>query len=113
MRQELGTQGETQAAEFLRLKGFTILSQNRRERFSEADIICQDGDTIVLVEVKTRSGQFADPLTALTPAKLRRLRRSLALLAAQHPTRNIRLDAVTVYWKPGTEPVLTHYTNLL
>ncbi len=113
MRSELGAQGETQAAELLRSKGYHIIATNVRARFSEADIICRDGDCLVLVEVKTRSTRFADPLQAVGAAKLRRLRRALNLLAAQYPENNVRLDVVTLYWEPDHTPVINHYLNVL
>lgn len=112
-RQELGEQGEHLATELLRLKGYHILVTNLRSRFSEGDIVARDGDTIVLVEVKTRSSNFADPITAITPTKLRRLRRVLNYLAGQYPNRDIRLDAVTIYWKPDSKPLLTHYESIV
>ncbi|HSI20743.1 MAG TPA: YraN family protein [Verrucomicrobiae bacterium] len=111
--QLLGAQGETQAAEFLKRQGFVLIARNVRKRFSEADLICLDGETIVLVEVKTRSTRFTDPLQAVTPQKLRRLNRSLHLLSAQYPNQNIRLDVVAVYWEPGREPLITHYPNII
>lgn len=112
-RQTLGAQGEAQAAELLRLKGYHILVTNLRTRFSEADIVAADGNEIVIVEVKTRSTDFADPITAVTPLKIRRLRRAMRLLAAKYPERNVRLDVVTVYWKPEETPILTHYENVI
>jgi putative endonuclease len=111
--QKLGEQGEILATELLRLAGYQILVTNLRSRFSEGDIVCQKGDTIILVEVKTRSSRFTDPLQAITPTKIRRLKRTLNYLAAKFPNSNIRLDAITVYWEPDSPPVLNHYQNIL
>jgi putative endonuclease len=110
---KLGAQGETRAAEFLCTLGFHILVTNLRSRFSEADIIALDGEDIVLVEVKTRSSRFSDPLTALTRAKIQKLRRAMLLLSAKYPNRNIRLDIVTLYWQPEREPEIHHYKQVL
>ena len=52
----LGRVGEEKAAEFLKNKGYEIIKANHRSHFGEVDIIAKDGDTIVFVEVKTRSG---------------------------------------------------------
>lgn len=111
--QELGEQGETQATELLQSLGYHIIVRNLRSRFSEVDILCRDGDTVVMVEVKTRSSRYHDPLLAVTRTKLRRLQRSMRLLAARYPNQNIRLDVVTVYWEPDRPPTLTHYPNIL
>jgi putative endonuclease len=112
-RAELGAQGEHLAAELLRSKGYHILGTNLRTRFSEVDILCQNHDSVVIVEVKTRTSTWDDPLNAIGPRKLQRLRRALHSAAARFPDRNIRLDAVTVYWKPDYEPIITHHENLL
>jgi Holliday junction resolvase-like predicted endonuclease len=69
--------------------------------------------TIVLLEVKTRSTPLQDPLQAISCTKLLRLQRVLNQLEGQYPNRDIRLDAVTVYWKPDSEPQLHHFESLL
>ena len=47
-------------------------------RWGEIDIIAIDGNEIVFVEVKTRtSDRFGDPLEAITPHKLKALRRTI------------------------------------
>lgn len=109
---ERGAQGETLAATFLVSKGYVLLEKNLRGRYSEGDLLLEDGETLALVEVKTR--QKFEALESITPQKLRRLRRLLALLAARYPNRDIRLDAVTVYWDQVTgEPVINHYSTIL
>ncbi len=55
---ELGKQGEEIATEFLINKGFKILKRNWHFGRLELDIIAIDGDTLVFVEVKTRSTNY-------------------------------------------------------
>ncbi len=50
-----GSRGERLAARLLKQKGYRILARNCRSRWGELDLIARDGDTIVFVEVKTRS----------------------------------------------------------
>ncbi len=70
--------GEALAALFLRLKGYRIEARNWRCQLGELDIIAWDGDTLVFIEVKTRTGRTAgSPEEAVTAGKQRRL----ALLA--------------------------------
>jgi putative endonuclease len=52
---ERGRWGEERAARFLKKKKYRILTSNYTSRYGEIDIIAQCGDTIVFVEVKTRS----------------------------------------------------------
>lgn len=71
---ELGRRGEEVAAAFLRGAGMRILERNWRCRDGEVDIIARDGDTLVAVEVKTRSGtSHGTGLEAVTPEKVARL----------------------------------------
>ena len=50
----LGRAGEIKAAEFLKKKGYKIITKNYKTPFGEIDVIAKDGDYIVFVEVKTR-----------------------------------------------------------
>ncbi len=52
---ELGREGEGIAQQFLIDKGYNVIHKNWRFDKDEIDIIAMDGDTIVIVEVKTRS----------------------------------------------------------
>jgi len=72
--QQLGQMGEDKAANFLRRRGYTIVSQNFRTRFGEIDIIARDGNALVFVEVKTRSNtEYGTPAEAITKAKLAKI----------------------------------------
>lgn len=69
-----GTQGERRAREYLAGKGYALLAQNFRMRGAEIDLIAQDEETIVFIEVKTRSGAHSVPgREAVTAAKQRRI----------------------------------------
>ena len=62
------------AQKFLKKKGLKIIDENYRTRWGELDIIARDGQTLVFVEVKTRTQKiFGSPLQAVTPDKQRRL----------------------------------------
>src|SRR5207244_11028423 len=67
----LGARGEKLACAFLRRKGYTILYRNFRARHGgEIDIVCSDRDTLVFVEVKTRTREdFGRPVGSVNAAK--------------------------------------------
>ena len=73
-RQRLGTAGEDIACAELERLGYRILERNYRSRFGEIDIVAQEDDTVVFVEVKTKtSGDFGDPVEEVTAQKQRQI----------------------------------------
>ena len=86
-RAEIGALGEQLAVDHLTSLGLRVLTRNWRCRYGELDVIAADdaARTVVFVEVKTRTGdQFGGVAQAVTPTKVRRLRRLAGLwLAAQ------------------------------
>ncbi len=71
---ELGKQGEQMAIDYLIKKNYTIRDKNWRYLKAEVDIIAQKENTIVAVEVKTRSSDyFGDPQNFITKKKIKLL----------------------------------------
>ena len=67
----VGRRGEQWAAERLEELGWTVLDRNWRGHAGELDIVALDGDELVLVEVKTRTGRgFGRPAEAVPDTKL-------------------------------------------
>lgn len=65
-----GTKGEVLAAEFLKKKGYQILETNWTNKKYELDIIAQKGNTLFVIEVKTRTGNyFGEPEEWVTKSK--------------------------------------------
>lgn len=97
----LGARGESIAAEWLERHGYGIVDRNWRCAHGELDIVARKAETLVFVEVKTRSGSGAGhPLESVTPAKLTRLRRLVPAWFSAHPgvhADRIRLDAIAVH----------------
>lgn len=95
----LGQQGEQLAARLLTEAGLLILDRNWRCKHGEIDIVALDGRTLVICEVKTRSGlRFGSPIEAITRQKAWRLRKLAGLWVNAHGLifEEIRLDAVGV-----------------
>ena len=99
-KDDLGARGERIAERALTDGGLEVLDRNWRCPQGEIDLVLRDGDTLVVAEVKTRSGvAFGHPFEALTPAKLSRLRRLANAWRVAHPDvafRRLRIDAVAV-----------------
>jgi putative endonuclease len=112
-RTEIGALGEQLAAEHLVAAGLRILARNWRCRYGEIDLIATEPDsgTVVFVEVKTRTGDgFGGLEQAVTPQKVRRLRRLAGLwLAGQHGSWSaVRIDVIGVRIGRTRIPQLSH-----
>ncbi|QIM16781.1 YraN family protein [Leucobacter insecticola] len=113
--QTLGAYGESLAAEYLTGLGFHILERNWRTRAGELDLIARDRQTLVAIEVKTRSGTgYGNPLEAITAQKMLRLRH--LLLDWAHETRahghGLRVDAVGITLRANQTPRIDHLRGI-
>jgi putative endonuclease len=111
VKDAVGRFGEQVAAEHLERAGLRILDRNWRCPEGEIDIVAADGDTLVVCEVKTRSGLgYGDPAEAVVAAKAARLRRLALRWLAAHPLRwrELRFDVVTVLRGQSDEPLVRH-----
>lgn len=71
---DLGITGEKLAIDYLIKKGYKIIEKNYRFQKAEVDIIVQKEDTLVCVEVKTRSSNyFGDPQDFVDAKKIKLL----------------------------------------
>ncbi|BBY66091.1 UPF0102 protein [Mycolicibacterium helvum] len=111
-RTELGALGEKLAVDHLISLGLQILARNWRCRYGELDVIAAGPDrTVVFVEVKTRTGDgFGGVEYAVTPSKVRRIRRLAGLwLAGQDQSwAAIRIDVIGVRIGRQRTPEMTH-----
>jgi putative endonuclease len=98
-RRGTARKGEALAALVLRLKGYRIEARNWRCPLGEIDIVAWDGDTLVFVEVKARTGSTAGaPEDAVDPRKQARIvQLAQAFLARRRGTTPpCRFDVVAV-----------------
>ena len=112
-RVQLGAMGEALAVDHLTKMGLRILNRNWRCRYGELDVIASDeaARTVVFVEVKTRTGDgYGGLANAVTPRKVRRLRRLAGLwLAGQNEHWvAVRIDVVGVRIGRRRSPEITH-----
>lgn len=112
----LGSKGETIATKYLSSRGYEILERNFKKRYGDIDIVAQIGDTMVFVEVKTRtSDEYGGGEEAINRAKIYRL-----IKAAQYykHVKNLadipmRIDLISIYLDYGGETYkINHYENI-
>lgn len=98
---ETGLCGETTASEYLtRNLGMIQMEHRFRTKCGEIDLIMMDGETIVFVEVKTRSsGEAGNGLSAVTIAKQKRITNAALLYLMKHKwmNRQVRFDLVEIH----------------
>ena len=99
LRQKLGQFGEALAARHLKKLGYKIICVNYRTRLGEIDIIAKDQETIVFVEVKSRStSAYGGPKHAVTPDKQKRISKNALFYLKSTDQINVkaRFDVVTI-----------------
>lgn len=99
LRRLLGRDGEDRAARYLRSLDFRILERNYSTRQGEIDLIALDRDTIVFVEVKTRtSDAFGAPEQAVDLRKQSRMVKAALVYLKQKKLHQVacRFDVVAI-----------------
>ncbi len=110
VRRQLGDSAEALAARYLEKKGYRVLARQFKKIFGEIDLICQDGDEVVFIEVKSRSSSaYGYPEQAVTPVKIGHiLKVGESYLTKYHlQDSSWRIDVVAIEYH--TEPpTITH-----
>ena len=93
-----GKAGENEALAFLKRKGFEIKDINWRFSYYELDLVVQDGDVLVIVEVKTRgTDAFGYPEAAVKSSKKSRIQKAAeAYIELKDWKGEVRFDIVAV-----------------
>lgn len=99
-RKKRGDAGEKFAAKFLKRRGMKILCRNFRAGRDEIDIVARERDTLVFVEVKTRSENDSHGAVYAVDARKRKALKRAAdayLCSLKFRPPRVRLDVVEVY----------------
>ncbi len=95
----IGSEGEDLAVNFLKDKGYKIISRNYKTPIGEIDVVAKDGETLVFVEVKTRTtDSFGYPFEAVNSKKRHKLK-NLALLYLKKHKKDcaVRFDVMSIH----------------
>jgi len=109
---ELGKKGEDLAVEHLLKNGYAIVERNWRFQKAEIDIIAQKGNTLAIVEVKTRSSDyFGNPQDFITPKKIKLLVTAVDAYVAQRDLDvEVRFDVIAIINQKNTFEI-AHLTD--
>ena len=105
----LGKKGEELAAILCSERGLLILEMNYRTPSGEIDIIAKDGDVLVFIEVKTRTGNvYGAPYEAVTRKKRAKIRTvALGYMKRLRKEVPVRFDVISVSLQGG-KPALEY-----
>jgi putative endonuclease len=107
-KKELGKKGEEVALRFLKRRGYRIVEKNYVCKMGEMDIIAKEKDTLVFIEVKTRtSTMFGPPQLAVNSSKQRQLSKvALNYLKEKHlEDVKARFDVVAILLRQKGEEI--------
>jgi putative endonuclease len=111
----LGERGERAASRFLLRQGMVIVDRGFHDHFGEIDLIAVDGETIVFVEVKTRTSDLAGlPAEAVDETKQQHLTKTAHGYLKWHRLTECRarFDVIAITWPAQVaQPEILHYEN--
>jgi len=105
--ENLGDRGEKLAAKYLKSLGFKIIKRNYSSPFGEIDIIARQNDTLVFVEVKSRTeGLEGSAEYAVTAKKQGRIARTAICYLKENGLKDVdcRFDVITVRFCGAQRP---------
>jgi putative endonuclease len=115
-RRWFGRRSERAAAKFLRSLGYRVVAANVSDPAGEIDLIAVDGQTVVVVEVRSTAGDDWERTAAsvdlrkqrkITGAAVRFLARRRLLEGVA-----VRFDVLVLCWPPAArEPVVRHFPH--
>ena len=107
-RAEIGALGERHAARMLRAKGYRLVEANARVTNGKIDLICSRGDTLIFVEVRTRtSDAFITPGESVNESKQKRVTR-----AARRYLKMKKIDETPIQYDV-VEVIATKYGKIV
>ena len=99
----LGKEGENAAADYLVRNGYSIRHRNWRAGRKELDIVAENGEELIVVEVKSRKDtEYARPEDAVNATKIRRIVSATDKYINQYQLdMPVRFDIITVTGTKG------------
>lgn len=112
-RIELGRRGEDAAAAYLERVGMVVETRNWRCHVGEVDIVARDGETVVLVEVKTRrserAGSAEEAVSRTKQKRIARLAEAYVASTGGSTESAIRFDVIAIRVLDEHRALLRHY----
>ena len=114
-RRWFGRRSERAAAKYLRRQRFRILGRNLDDRLGEIDLLALDGQTLVVVEVRSSETKTFEELAAtVNHDKQKRLTNAILRFVQRRKLWEVgvRFDVLALRWPAGArEPEVRHYRH--
>lgn len=111
---EKGKKGEVFAVEYLKKSGYKILDTNwHYSKNAEIDIIAEEKDTIIFIEVKTRTNlNYGHPFEAINHKKLEKIHTAILgyLNQSKKNYKSYRIDGIAILGL--NNPKIEHLKNI-
>lgn len=95
----IGCIGEKQAKEYLISNNYEIIKTNFHSPYGEIDIIAKDHETLVFIEVKTRSGNLDSALNSISISKRKKISKTASCFLSKNDTYEdmfTRFDVIVI-----------------
>lgn len=100
IRKKIGKTGEEYAAKLLLIKRYEIIKKNFYSRFGEVDIVAKKENTLIFVEVKTRTSEdFGTAEESVNKRKILKIIKTAFCFIEKSGQKNIadlRIDLIVV-----------------
>jgi len=104
-----GAAAEDLAAKYLEARGLSVIGRNLRCKVGELDLVCLDGEVLVIIEVRQRARtDFGGALASVTWRKRRKLIRATQFYwqrQAGWRSRTLRFDVVALQGELGAQEI--------
>lgn len=105
-RLKVGRTGEELASRFLVSRGMKVLAANYRLPIGEIDILAEEGDILVIVEVKTKTNaSYGLAKEEVDWRKQRKLKNLARALSVKYSDRPIRIDVIGIDYQDGVPKI--------
>ena len=111
---ELGKWGEDIATAYLEEKGYEVIERDWKSGHHDLDIVAKDGNTLVIVEVKTRRNRlFGDPEESIDYKKRKSLQSTINHYIKSHRTgQDVRFDIISIVGMIDSQPEIDHIIDV-
>ena len=113
-KKNIGKSGEEIAAHFLQKKGYKTLFRNYHSQYGEIDIIALDKDTLVFIEVKTRTSNFESAFSSVSFSKQQKLTKTaLDFISKNYEYEDFltRFDVIVILFDQREEYRIKHLAD--